>query len=229
MERFLYLLASFVAVVVVLTCHEFAHAFAANKCGDPTAKFSGRMTLDPTKHFDLWGLLSFTLVGFGWAKPVPINPNNFKHYRRGLFWTSIAGVLVNYIMAFLFYPIFLLICNYVLPLVEGLYASVFLFYLFLLFYTYSLNFCVFNLLPFYPLDGFRIVDALNKKRGKVYQFLYRYGYYVLLALMLISMAADYFPILAYIDVLGYILSFATNIFGAPIGLFWDWIFGLIIL
>ena len=77
MERFLPLIASFLAVMVVITLHEFSHAFVAYKCGDPTAKFSGRLTLNPVKHFDLLGILSFALVGFGWAKPVPVNPNNF--------------------------------------------------------------------------------------------------------------------------------------------------------
>ena len=72
------LIASFLAVALVITLHEFAHAFVAYKCGDPTAKFSGRMTLNPIKHFDPLGILMFALAGFGWAKPVPINPYNFS-------------------------------------------------------------------------------------------------------------------------------------------------------
>lgn len=98
------LVASFFAVVIVLTLHEFAHAFVAYKCGDLTPKFNKRLTLNPMRHFDLVGLLCFTFVGFGWAKPVPINPNNFKHYRRGLAFTSTAGVIMNYLTAFLSLP-----------------------------------------------------------------------------------------------------------------------------
>ncbi len=194
------------------------------KCGDPTAKFQGRMTVNPVKHIDLLGILAFALVGFGWAKPVPVNPNNFKNYRRGCFWTSAAGVIANYLMAFLAYPLWLLVIEYVIPLLAGKYAAYFLYYLFGYFYIRSLSFCVFNLLPFYPLDGFRIVDALNKKRGKVYQFLRQYGYYILLGLLLISMVAQRIPFFAYIDVLGYFTSFATDILGKPITLFWNLFF-----
>ena len=77
---FIAVAAQFLAVIVVVTTHEFAHAFVAYKCGDPTAKFSGRMTLNPLKHIDPLGILMFALAGFGWAKPVPVNPYNFKDY-----------------------------------------------------------------------------------------------------------------------------------------------------
>ncbi len=228
MEYFLSLLASFVAVVVVITFHEFAHAFVAYKCGDPTAKFEGRMTLNPAKHFDLLGMFSFVFVGFGWAKPVPVNPNNFKNYRKGAFWTSAAGIIVNYLTAFLFYPLWLLVFYYVCPRFAELYAAPFLNDIFMYFYVYSLTFALFNFLPFYPLDGFRIYDALDTKRGKVYQFLRQYGYYILLGLMLISMVARYIPIFGYIDVLSYLSYFALNVLGKPITLLWDWIFSFII-
>ncbi|MCI8499855.1 MAG: site-2 protease family protein [Clostridia bacterium] len=153
------LVASFFAVVIVLTLHEFAHAFVAYKCGDLTPKFNKRLTLNPMRHFDLVGLLCFTFVGFGWAKPVPINPNNFKHYRRGLAFTSTAGVIMNYLTAFLSLPFFMLVVNFCpeIPLLTS----------FLLIFTrslfsYSLSFCVFNLLPFFPLDGFNFLSALAK-------------------------------------------------------------------
>lgn len=221
MESFLQLVASFLAVMIVITLHEFSHAFVAYKCGDPTAKFSGRMTLNPVKHFDLLGILSFALVGFGWAKPVPVNPNNFKKYKSGCFWTSAAGIIVNYISAFLFAPLFLLTTKY---LTGNTYGYLFIYDFTYLLFAYSLSFCVFNLLPFYPLDGFRIVDALNRKRGKVYWFLRKYGYYILLGLIGISFLSRYIWFLKYIDVLGYVMDFAVGIFGWPIAKFW----GLII-
>ena len=183
MDYIVKILAQFLAVMVVITFHEFAHAYAAYKCGDPTAKFSGRMTLNPLKHFDPLGIVMFAFVGFGWAKPVPINPNNFNDYKKGCLWTSAAGVIANYIMAFVFYPVFVLTVAYLLPVFAGKYMSVFLYALTYALFAYSLSFCVFNLLPVYPLDGFRIVDAVNRKRGKVYRFLRQYGYYILLALM----------------------------------------------
>ena len=100
MDYLVSLLASFLAVMVVITLHEFSHAFIAYKCGDPTAKWAGRMTLNPVKHFDPLGIVMFALAGFGWAKPVPVNPNNFKHYRSGSFWTSAAGIIMNYFRVF---------------------------------------------------------------------------------------------------------------------------------
>ena len=105
LDYIFYLLAQFLAVMVVISFHEFAHAYAAYKCGDPTAKFAGRMTLNPVKHFDPLGVIMFAFAGFGWAKPVPINPNNFDNYKKGCLWTAAAGVLMNYVMAFLLYPL----------------------------------------------------------------------------------------------------------------------------
>ncbi len=95
-------------------------------------------------------------------------------------------------------------------------------------YALSLSFCVFNLLPLYPLDGFRIVDAVNTTRGKIYCFLRDYGYYVLMGLIVVHIIAERIPALAAFDVLNYVLTFAIEFFGKPISLFWDWIFSLFI-
>ena len=107
-EEIFSLLAAFIAVTLIISFHEFAHAYAAYKCGDPTAKFAGRMTLNPAKHFDPLGIVMFALAGFGWAKPVPVNPRNFKNYRWGSFWTAIAGVLCNFLFALLFFAVLFL-------------------------------------------------------------------------------------------------------------------------
>jgi Zn-dependent protease len=210
-----------------LSFHEFAHAFAAYKCGDPTAKYAGRMTLNPMKHFDPLGILMFALAGFGWAKPVPINPYNFDNYKKGSFWTSAAGVLTNYCMAFVFYPIFILVMTYIRPLVPGTYMEIFLFALFYGLFSMSLSFCVFNLLPLHPLDGFHIVEAVSERKGKVYRFLRDYGHYILLGLVVLHYLANRFPVLTTIDILGYVLTFAIDFFGRPITLFWTWLFGII--
>ena len=222
------LLGQFLAIMLVITLHEFSHAFAAYKCGDPTAKYAGRMTLNPVKHFDLLGVLMFLLSRFGWAKPVPINPNNFDNYKKGAFWTSIAGVLCNYVTAFAVYPLYLLVQMYVLPHLVGMYAFYFVYGFFSALVLCSLSFCVFNLLPFYPLDGFRVIDALNKKRGKVYQFLAKYGYYILFGLVFISFMADRIVYFRYIDILGFIMNYAIEWISKPITLFWGWIFGIMI-
>ena len=230
MNKVIELIASFIAVTVVLTFHEFAHAFAAYHSGDPTPKLTRRLSLNPLRHFDLIGLICFTLAGFGWAKPVEINPYNFKHYRRGLAWTATAGVTTNYIMAFLLYPLVLVVLNYLsVPILSS-----FLFALTYYLFAYSLSFCVFNLLPFYPLDGFRIVEACSKNRGKIYQFLRKYGYYILIFLIAESFVCriftDYlgmgvigetgYMVMDYLNILGWIMKFATGIFGYPITALW---------
>lgn len=236
MNTFLGLIANFIAVTIVLTFHEFAHAFAAYRSGDPTPKWNKRLSLNPLRHFDPIGLVCFTLVGFGWAKPVPINPDNFKHYRRGLAFTASAGVIMNYLMAFLLYPLYLVVINYVdVPVLSEFLESL----TFSLF-AFNLSFCVFNLLPLYPLDGFRIVEAVSKKHGKVYQFLRKYGYYILLFLIVESFLCriftDYlgigvigetgYVIMNSLNILGWIMKFATKIFGFPIMALWGTIFGM---
>ena len=229
---FLRLIASLLAVAVVLTMHEFAHAFIAYKCGDPTPKFSGRLSLNPMRHFDILGLVLFAFAGFGWAKPVPINPNNFRHYKRGLAFTAIAGVVTNYLSAFIFYPLLLIVISYVqTPFIA---LDTFLYYLFLFLYSYSLAFSVFNLIPLPPLDGWRVVEAVNRKRGKVYRFFEQYGYIILLVLIaihcLVEVLSNYqiyalaAKIFGYIDVLGYILDFVTLVVSKPITLLWWLIF-----
>ena len=224
---FIEILAHFLAAMLVISLHEFAHAYVAYKCGDPTAKFAGRMTLNPIKHFDPMGMVLFAFTGFGWANPVPVNPNNFNDYKKGSLLTSAAGITLNYLSAFLFYPLFVLVCVYLIPLVSGTYLAYFLSDLFYGLFAFSLSFCVFNLLPFYPLDGFRIVEATAKRKGKAYWFLRQYGYYILLGLVLMNLLAARIPFLSYLNILGYVLKFAINTFGKPITALWDWIFAMI--
>ncbi len=95
------LLYSIPAILISLTLHELAHGYVALRCGDPTAQMLGRLTFNPLKHLDPIGTACMLLIGFGWAKPVPVNPRNFKHYRRDDFLVSIAGVVTNFCL-FLF-------------------------------------------------------------------------------------------------------------------------------
>ena len=224
MSYVIQLAASFLAVVIVLTLHEFAHAFVAVKCGDPTPKWNGRLSFNPLRHFDLVGLICFALVGFGWAKPVPINPNNFKKYRTGMALTASAGVLMNFLTALLIYPVFIAVHRYLPGLLPG-YLTSFLEQFTRYIYIYSLSFCVFNLLPFYPLDGFRVLDALDKRRGKVTRFLRQYGYYILLFLIAESFICNLFVRFGvyqmdYFNILGWVMQFATDILGWPIMALW---------
>ena len=176
--KFISLAASFVAVALVLSMHEFAHAFVAYKCGDPTPKFAGRLTMNPIRHFDLLGLMLFAFAGFGWAKPVPINPNNFRHYKRGLTLTAIAGVAINYLSVFFFYPLFLLALLYLsTPLIA---LDVFLKEFTLFLCTYSLSFCVFNLIPLPPLDGSRVLRHAVGMSEETFAKIARNAWWILL-------------------------------------------------
>lgn len=228
--------ASVIAVLFVFIPHELAHAFVAYKNGDYTAKMYGRLTLNPLKHIDPLGIVLCIFTGFGWAKPVPINPANFTHYRRGLFTTAVAGVITNYIIAFIAYPLYLVISVYALPEIE---AATSLYYLvsffdriFFLIFLYSLSVFIFNLLPLYPLDGFSVVESLTREVNPVRRFLRNYGYYILIFLVLESFLCDKLvqytdlSIFEYFDILGYVQWFARNIIGFPITALWNAVFGL---
>lgn len=151
MTQIIHYLAGIIAILFVLCPHEFAHAYIAYKNGDPTAKFNGRMTLNPIKHIDPIGFLLFALVGFGWAKPVPVNPYNFRKQKTGMFTTAIAGVTINLIIAFIAYSLFLVVEIFLTPYISSSVAAAFfielLWEILLLIYWYSLYSFVFNLLP----------------------------------------------------------------------------------
>lgn len=211
------------------------HAFAATKCGDGTAKAYGRLTLNPIKHLDPLGFACCALVGFGWAKPVPINPYNFKNYRKGLFLTAIAGVLVNYLIAFVVYLLYVLFVRFALAEMLTLgafmsYLGELIFYTLLNIYSFSLAVFVFNLLPLYPLDGFRVVESCTRQINPVRRFLRNYGQMILIILIaesfICDILSDYVEWAKYCDILGYVMYFATDIIGYPIKLAWDWILKL---
>ena len=217
MEEPIILCAQILAITLVLTVHEFAHAYTAYKFGDPTAKLAGRMTLNPLKHFDLIGLVAFVLTKFGWAKPVPINPYNFRDRKKGYLWTSAAGIIVNYTTAILVYPILSL----VVAKLQFTYVNLFIYMFLATVYQCSLSFSVFNLLPLYPLDGFRIVESIDQKHNKVRVFLRKYSSYILMGLVIIHYLSSKISFLAYVDVLGFALTHIMSLLEKPIELFWS--------
>ncbi len=173
------LLYTLPAIIIGLTVHEWAHAFAADKLGDPTAKNLGRMTLNPFAHIDLFGFLCLLVVGFGWAKPVPVNPRNFKNYRRDDIIVSLAGIAMNLVVAFFATILFYFgVYRWNLGSNEAFYT------IFLSIVTVNLSLAVFNLLPIYPLDGSHVFESLFMRYiPKFFMFLRQYGQYILIALL----------------------------------------------
>ncbi len=164
-------------LVPAIVIHEVAHGWAAFALGDTTAKDRGRLSLNPIRHIDLWGtiLLPLLLVaimgfGFGYAKPVPINPSRFKDYRQGMFLTGIAGPASNLGLAAVSGIVFRV-------LGEGVLAEIVL-----LFGLLNLVLMFFNLIPLPPLDGSRVLPLFLSDRGMaIYDQIERYGFVIILA------------------------------------------------
>lgn len=140
------------ALLIAITVHEFAHARVAYAYGDATAKAYGRMNLNPINHLDPIGTLMIILVGFGWAKPVPINPYNFRNYRAGLRWVSLAGPLANFALAFVSLVLLRIL---IMSGVVGLFLS-----FMVVMVQLNILLGVFNLIPIPPLDGSKILISL---------------------------------------------------------------------
>lgn len=168
------LLTTAFVVVAILPIHECAHAFVAHKLGDDTGKYNGRMTLNPMRHLDPIGALSLFLVGFGWAKPVPVNPYNFKNRKAGMALTALAGPVSNLIVAFI--AVLLLRINFEIARMNldyyyGTLYTVIYTFLYLL-SVINIGLAVFNFLPIPPLDGSRILCFFLPDR--VEEWFYRY-------------------------------------------------------
>lgn len=177
-------LAFFIAILLSLSVHEFAHAFVAVKQGDLTPKAYKRLTLNPFAHIDPMGILMLIVVGFGWAKPVPVNPIKFKHYRRGMFFVSIAGVVTNFIFFLLFSIVNVLILTGNITLDLSASLGFFVFILVNFFAIINLSLAIFNLLPIAPLDGFNMVSAFSKSDNGYLKFMRQNGQWVLIALLI---------------------------------------------
>lgn len=201
------------AAVMAIVLHELAHGYAAILNGDLTAKYNGRMTINPAKHFDPIGFLMFMFVGFGWAKPVPVNASNFKNYRRGMFQVSIAGVLTNFLIAFLIYPLYRYSLSNLIENFGNIYWHS-LYYFSMFAFLLNLSLCVFNLLPIYPLDGFRLIESQARYGNRFVEFMYRYGIFVFIGFLLVMNFTDY-----------NLLSVLRNYISYPIVVFWR-LFGL---
>lgn len=184
-DRLLYILAFVIGVVV----HEYAHGYAAFRLGDPTSKLSGRLTLNPLAHIDPIGLLTLIVFRFGWAKGVPVDSRYFKNKKRDMIIVSSAGIITNVILAVIASLFFKIIPNnYIL-------LNQFLFNLSMA----NLMLGIFNLLPFPPLDGSKILISLLPLKTQMNFYRYeKYLYIILVILIFTGIVSDVIsPILIY--------------------------------
>jgi len=182
------------SLILCITVHEFAHAYAASKLGDPTAKALGRLTLNPLAHLDPVGTLLLVFAGFGWGKPVPFDVAYLKNPKRDSAIIAFAGPFSN----FIFGSILALILNvFSLP---GLFTQIFAY---IAYFNFILGF--FNLIPIHPLDGFKVVYGLLPRK-LAYQWIQiePYGIYLLLLLIITGKTGD---------ILRPFISFTSKILG----------------
>ena len=188
-----------VILIMSVVIHEVSHGFMAEYFGDKTARYAGRLTLNPLKHLDLFGsiilpaVLIISKAGFlfGWAKPVPYNPDNLSDKKWGILWVAAAGVMANFALAVIFGIIIRIAGNYfILP--EGFYIITSIVVL------VNLALGIFNLVPIPPLDGSKILFAFLPARFQENFILFeQYGFFLLL--IFIVFFADYlYPILKYL-------------------------------
>lgn len=172
-----------IAMLIALTVHECAHGLVAHWLGDPTAKYEGRLTLNPIAHLDLLGTLMFFMVGFGWAKPVPVNPNYFTgNVKRGMTLTALAGPASNLLLAIATVVIAKIV------MLTGMSAGIateFFRELFQMMLFLNLGLMAFNLLPVAPLDGSKILAMfIPYQYEREYDEFLRKGPIILLALLI---------------------------------------------
>lgn len=169
------------ALLLAITIHECAHGLVADRLGDPTARLSGRLTLNPLPHIDLIGALAFVLAGFGWAKPVPVNAGNLKHPVRDMTWVAIAGPLSNLLAAFVALVSLTLVRSAVnAPWIAEPVGGILIWV-----YQFNLALAIFNLIPLPPLDGGHFLPYLFPRASwSLLHQLEQYGPFILLLLVM---------------------------------------------
>ena len=182
-------------LIFALTFHEFGHAYTAHLCGDDTAKAAGRMTLNPLVHLDLFGSLMVLIVGFGYARPVPVNPNNYQ-VRNAEFYIASAGPLMNLLLGIIAAFLYGVLANNSITILAG----VPLLFLLKLFIIINFNLFLFNLIPLGPLDGNSVLPHFlpANLRIRFQHWNFRYGSYALIGLVLLSILLPGFSAFSWI-------------------------------
>lgn len=186
-------------LLISLTFHEYAHGYAAFKQGDGYAKSTGRLTLNPFKHIDPLGLVCMILVGFGWAKPVPVVPQNFRNGKKSMIIVASAGIIANLILAFiatfLFDFCYYIAFSYITGSTATIVASAVLLALRYLAYC-NISLAVFNFLPVPPLDGYKIFRELFiSKCYKFCAFVERYSNFIMIVFLLFIYQTNFLSII----------------------------------
>ena len=184
-EKLVLLLISVLALLPALSVHEWAHGYAAYKLGDSTARADGRLSLNPLDHLDPLGTLMLLLVGFGWAKPVPVNTRHFKKPRRDFALTSLAGPISNLLLGFISALLYVLAVYACSALEISQMTATVIINVFYFSTLYNLGLGLFNLIPLPPLDGSNILICLlpNRLAAKYSKIRY-YSSYIFLVLVI---------------------------------------------
>ena len=181
-------------ILFSLTVHEYSHGKMALLLGDDTAKRLGRLSFNPLRHLDILGVLFFYFVGFGWAKPVPVDPRNFEHPRRDMMYVAIAGPLSNIALA--------VCCSFFIRLISPEFSYLFVILAYGIWINVAL--AIFNMLPMYPLDGASVLKGMvSQKIAERMTNLDRFGAFLILGVFLL----DHF---AHTGILGTILMLPIN-------------------
>lgn len=215
MERLLSYLYIIPASLLAIIFHELSHALVSTWLGDPTPKETGRLSFNPLKHLDIFGIISLILFHVGWAKPVMIDPRYYKKPRLGMFLVSLAGPLMNFILAFIsgsLAVLFLFVINN-----EALNVTLGNFFLYFLIINVGLG--LFNLIPIPPLDGSKVIGSMLPP-NVYYQYMKyeRYGMFFLLIIILLVNVLEYMGlpnVLTFVidKIYIFIMNIWANIFG----------------
>lgn len=172
--------------LIALSVHEAAHGFVSSKLGDPTPRYEGRLTLNPFVHLDLMGTILMVLTGFGWAKPVHINPMYYKDRVKGMALVALAGPLSNLLLAVL--GVFLQVAFIVIQDKTGINLGTLIMIMYY-FVIRNLGFMVFNLIPFPPLDGFKVAGVIIPR--ETYYKILQYEQYIMYVLMFLCLTGTF--------------------------------------